>query len=157
MKKILIAYFTWSNTSYKIAKEIHDKVDSDIFHINTIKKYAKSYTAATMQAGAEKLKKSRPKLTSKVENIEIYDTIILIYPNWWGTVPMGVCTFLEESSLQGKKIIPICMNEGSGLGKSINDIKELCPGAVVLDGLAIRGSQVDSDETRKRVAGFLKI
>lgn len=157
MKKILIAYFTWSNTSYKIAKQIHDKVDSDIFHIEAVKKYPETYTAATIQAGAERLRKARPKLTSKVEKMETYETIFLIYPNWWGTVPMPVCTFLEQYDFQGKQIIPICMNEGSGLGKSVKDIKELCPNVQVLDGLAIRGSQVDSDETKKRVADFLKI
>jgi len=71
-----------------------------------------------------------------------YDTIILGYPNWWGTFPMAVFTFLEEYEFAGKTIPPFCTHEGSGLGGSERDIRKLCPGAKVLPGLAIRGGGV---------------
>lgn len=74
---------------------------------------------------------------------------MLVFPCWWGTMPMPVFTFLEQYDFQGKIIYPICMNEGSGLGKSVRDIKLLCKKAIVHDGLAIFGSQINSLDFRK--------
>lgn len=68
--------------------------------------------------------------------------IFVGYPNWWGTMPMAVFTFLEEYNLSGKTIIPFCTHEGSGLGRSVTDIKKLCPQSTIEDGLAIRGKNV---------------
>jgi flavodoxin len=69
-----------------------------------------------------------------------YDTIILGYPNWWGTMPMAVFTFLEQYDFTGKTIIPFCTHEGSGMGHSVGDIKQICPGVTVLEGTPIHGS-----------------
>ena len=71
-----------------------------------------------------------------------YDTIIFGYPNWWGTFPMAVFTFLEEYDFTGKTILPFCTHEGSGLGGSERDIRKLCPDATVLPGLSIQGGSV---------------
>lgn len=85
---------------------------------------------------------ARPKLATHVENMDDYDVIFLGYPNWWGTIPMPVFTFLEEYDFSGKTVIPFCTHEGSRLGRSIQDIKKLYPQAILLDGLAIRGADV---------------
>jgi len=74
---------------------------------------------------------ARPELTNTVENMESYDVIYLGYPNWWGTMPMAVFTFLESYDFSGKTIIPFCTHEGSGIGNSERDIKKLCPKAKV--------------------------
>ena len=58
---------------------------------------------------------------------------------WWGTMPMAMFTFLEHYDLSGKKIIPFCTNEGSGMGSSERDLKKICAGAEVASGLAVRG------------------
>ena len=71
-----------------------------------------------------------------------YDTIYLAYPNYCGTMPMVLFTFLEEYDFSGKVIRPICTNEGSGLGKSVEDIRRLCPDSEVRNGLSITGSEV---------------
>ena len=71
-----------------------------------------------------------------------YDVIYLGYPNWWGTFPMAVFTFLESYDFTGKTIVPFCTHEGSGLGSSERDIKQLCPNAKILSGIAIRGGSV---------------
>lgn len=155
MIKMLVAYFTWSNTSYNIAKEINDNIDSNLFQIETAKKYPKTYAATVMQSGLEKTAKSRPELVNKIENMDIYQAIVLIFPNWWGTVPMPVCTFLEQYEFKGKKIIPICMNEGSGLGKSMEAIRKICPDARVAEGLSIYGKQSNSTEIKKRVLDWV--
>ena len=84
---------------------------------------------------------ARPALTSYPDRIDDYDTVILAYPNYWGTMPMAVFTFLEKYDFSGKTILPLCTNEGSGMGHSESDIKKLVPGAAVKKGLAITGSK----------------
>jgi flavodoxin len=85
---------------------------------------------------------ARPELSNHVQNMDSYNVIFLGYPNWWGTMPMAVFTFLEEYDFSGKNIIPFCTHEGSGLGHSESDIKKLCPNANVQKGLSIRGGSV---------------
>ena len=84
---------------------------------------------------------ARPKLKAYPRNLENYDTIYLGYPNYWGTMPMAVFTFLEHFDFGGKVIRPFCTHEGSGMGRSEQDIRRLCPGAVVGKGLPIYGSK----------------
>ena len=84
---------------------------------------------------------ARPELVSLPESIDGYDTVVLAYPNYWGTMPMAVFTFLEAFDFSGKTILPLCTNEGSGMGGSERDIKRACPGAEVKNGLSITGSQ----------------
>lgn len=60
---------------------------------------------------------ARPEVKNPLESIDEYDTIILGYPNWWGTMPMVCYTFLESYNFTGKRIIPFCTNEGSGMGR----------------------------------------
>ena len=73
-----------------------------------------------------------------------YDVIFLGYPNWWGTMPMPVYTFLESYDFCGKLIVPFCSHEGSGMGHSERDIAKACPKATVLKGIAIHGSSASS-------------
>ena len=76
-----------------------------------------------------------------------YDTVFVCFPNWCGTAPMCVFTFLEQYDLTGKKIAPLCTNEGSGLANSEEDLRQCCKGAEVLPGLSVRGHQAkDSAE-----------
>jgi flavodoxin len=75
------------------------------------------------------------------ESIEEYGTIVLAYPNYWGTMPMAVFTFLEAFDFTGKTILPLCTNEGSGMGSSERDIKKYAPGADLKRGLSITGSE----------------
>ena len=76
------------------------------------------------------------------------------YPNYWGTMPMAVYTFLEHYDLTGKTIHPFCTHEGSGLSCTEQDIRKAAPGAVVTRGLAIRGSSVD--EAADEIAQWVK-
>jgi len=90
------------------------------------------------QAGA------RPELVSLPASIDEYDEIYLGYPNYWGTMPMAVYTFLEAFDWTGKIIHPFCTHEGSGLSDTEKDIAKAAKGAKVAKGLAIHGSSVDS-------------
>lgn len=75
------------------------------------------------------------------DGIDEYDNIVLAYPNYWGTMPMAVFTFLEKYDLSGKTILPLCTNEGSGMGHSEQDIAKIAKGATVKKGLSITGSR----------------
>ena len=91
------------------------------------------------------------------ESIDEYDTIILGYPNWWGTMPMVCYTFLESYDFTGKRIIPFCTNEGSGMGSSVRFIKKLCPGATVEDGISIHGAEAaNADSEAREIAEMAK-
>jgi len=143
-EKILVAYFSHSGNTRVIANQIHEKVGGDIFEIVTVNPYPKDYDAVVDQAKQEQEDDYRPELATEVENMDSYDVVFIGYPNWWGTMPMPVFTFLEEYKFSGKTIIPFCTHEGSGLGRSVEDITELCPQSTILDGLAIRGSNVET-------------
>lgn len=166
--KILIAYYSRKGQNYlngsivtlpvgntEVAAKIVQKItDGNIFEICTVKSYPIDYTETTEVATVEKRNNARPELSSRVNNMDQYDTVILGYPNWWGTFPMAVFTFLEEYDFSGKTILPFCTHEGSGLGSSERDIRKLCPGATVLPGLAIRGGSVGRAD--QLVANWLK-
>ena len=97
---------------------------------------------------AEKNANARPELKDYLDSVDEYDTIYLGYPNWWGTCPMPVFTFLDRYDMTGKTIIPFCTNEGSGLGSSVQDIKAACPTANVKNGIAITGSQARNSQAK---------
>ena len=80
--------------------------------------------------------------------MKTYDVIFLGYPNWWGTMPMPVYTFLESYDFSGKKIVPFCTHEGSSMGHSEKDIAKACPKSTILEGLAIHGTSASSAESK---------
>ena len=96
------------------------------------------------QAKQEQEDNYRPELATEVENMDSYDVVFIGYPNWWGTMPMPVFSFLEEYDFSGKIIIPFCTHEGSGLGRSVEDITKICRQSTIQKGLAIRGSSVET-------------
>lgn len=126
------------NTAWA-AEHIQAAVGGDLFEIDTAKPYAANYRACCMEAMQEAKANARPALQRFVADISKYDTIFVCFPCWCGTAPMCVFTFLEHYDLAGKKILPLCTNEGSGMAKSEGDIQRSCPGATVLPGLSIRG------------------
>jgi flavodoxin len=157
--KCLIAYFSRKGENYvggKIvslpvgnteifARAIQGMTGGFLFRIESVDAYPAGYTETTRVAQKELNANARPALTGHVEDFDSYDVIFLGYPNWWGTMPMPVLTFLEQYNFSGKTIVPFCTHEGSGFGRSISDIKKVCPEATVLDasGLSARGSSAD--------------
>ncbi len=155
MGKTLIAFYSRRGQNYvggsirNLAKGNNEVIvekikaqlpDADVFQIDTVKKYSPDYMVCIEEAKDELRAKARPELTARVENMEQYDTIILGYPNWWGLPPMAVFTFLESYDFAGKKIVPFCSHEGSGLGGSIRQIKQAVPDANRTAGVAIHGA-----------------
>ena len=156
MDKTLIVYFSWSGNSEYIANLLKNELKTDIFRIQTVKKYSTSYAVAVAQAGKERLAKEKVKLLNKLENISSYNKIILVYPAWWFTCPLAVFSFLEDIDTTGKIIYPICNHNGSGLGKSIEDIKRFCPNAEIKNGFAIKKPDVRKAETFPAVLDYIR-
>lgn len=129
----------------KIVEMIKQTKDVDVIQIQTVNAYPEDYTECTKVAKKELNNNERPQIINK-ESLEGYQNIILVYPNWWSTMPMALWTYLESQNLSEKDIYPICTHEGSGMGVSEKDIKKLCPKAIVHSGLAIKGTQVDNSE-----------
>jgi len=136
-----------------VAKMIQEITRGDLFYIEAVHAYPKDYTETTEVAKEELRTSARPKLTNHLENMSSYDVIFLGYPNWWGTMPMPVFTFLDEYDYSGKTIVPFCTHEGSGLGRSVSDIRKMCPKSTVREGLAIRGGEVKN--AKNEVSGWL--
>ena len=134
-----------------LAEAIASDLGVGLFKIETVTPYPEDYYAATDQAKRELRDQARPAIQGPLPNMDGVDTIVLGYPNWWGTMPMAVKTFLDGCDLAGITIVPFCTNEGSGLGGSVNDLKRSCPAATVTSGLSVRGTDAKSS-TGKAVA-----
>ncbi len=115
----------------RVADIILKSIDTDFLKLEMAKPYSNIYNECTNQAQVDLRKDARPILSYCPKSIEDYDTIYLGYPNYWGTMPMVLFTFLESFDFSGKTIKPFCTHEGSGLGSSIGDIKRLCPTAIM--------------------------
>jgi flavodoxin len=158
--KSLIAYYSRKGNNYVgggivnlaigntevAATMIRTLTGGDLFRIETARAYPEDYHETTEVAQQELRKNARPELSGHLDGVKDYEVIFLGYPNWWGTMPMAVFTFLEAYDFSGKTIIPFCTNEGSGMGQSERDIKRLCPKAKLLKGLSIRGESVRKAE-----------
>ncbi len=155
MAKTLIAFFSRADENYfggamryikvgnteVVCNIINELIPADSFKIEMKEPYSPVYMTCIDEAKKDLRAKARPELVTMPDSIGEYDNVVLAYPNYWGTMPMAVFTFLENFDFTGKTIFPLCTNEGSGMGSSERDIKRACPGADVRKGLAITGSQ----------------
>lgn len=168
MSKTLIVYYSRKGENYVngsirnlskgntevIAEMIADLTGGDLFEVETVKTYPADYYACIDEAKAELRQGARPELKAYPDTLDGYDTIFVGYPNWWGTMPMAMFTFLEHYDWSGKTICPFCTNEGSGMGSSERDLKKVCAGAAVEKGLSIHGAE--AAQSRDRVEAWVK-
>jgi flavodoxin len=141
-KKVLVVYYSRSGNTREMANQIHGMVGGDIVELQTVNPYPTEYRATTEQARRELDSGYKPPLTTKVANLASYDVIFVGSPCWWGTFAAPVKTFLSDSDLSGKTLVPFITHEGSGLGRAPADMARLCPKATLLEGLAVRGGSV---------------
>lgn len=155
MAKTLIAFFSRADENYFggamryvkvgnteiVVNDMKEMISADAFKIEMKDPYSPVYMTCIDEAKKDLRANARPELVSMPDSIDDYDTIVLAYPNYWGTMPMAVFTFLENFDFSGKTILPLCTNEGSGMGGSERDIKKTCPGANVKSGLSVTGSE----------------
>lgn len=145
-KKILVAYFSHSGNTQEIANQIHKNIESNIFEVQSVDLYPTEYNEVVEQAKKELQSGYLPELKTEVESMGAYEVVFIGYPNWWGTIPRPVATFLSKYDFSGKTIVPFCTHDGSCLGRSVADITRLCPQSTVLDGLAVRGRDVKNSQ-----------
>ncbi len=162
--KVLVAYFSRGGEAYDIgyvskgstaivADMIASWVGADRYQIKPTVPYPELLSAAQQAAKIEKNGKLHPALRDPQPNIGPYEVIFLGYPIWYKDMPMIVYSFLEQNHFEGKIIVPFCTHEGTGLGKTVKAIEKAAPGAKVLPGLAIRGT--DAQHNKEMVRGIV--
>ena len=144
MSKKLVAYFSASGTTAKVAESLAEAIGADIFEIAPEGPYTpadldwmdkKSRSTIEMQNPT-----SRPAIAAKRDHMADYDTIFLGFPIWWYVAPTIINTFLESHDLTGKTIVPFATSGGSGMGKTNEKLLPSCPGAKLLEGKVFKSS-----------------
>ena len=125
------------------------------FKINPETDYPTNYQEMVTLAQNEKSSNARPSIKDPLTDISNYDTILLGYPIWHGDLPNIVMTQLEMLDFEGKTIYPFNTHEGSGLGRSISDIKNSAPKADVKDGFALRGTDARKEDSHESIRNWL--
>lgn len=131
-----------------VAEKIALKVNGQIYGVETINPYPSRYPEAVAKAKLEKEKSISPRIQAISSGILTESIIFLGYPNWWGCYPQAVESFLATTSTTKKIIYPFCTHEASSFGHSLDQLRQVCPEAMIKTGLAIRGSRVSkADQT----------
>lgn len=145
--KILVAYFSATNTTEKIAGYIAEELPADLYEIVP----EIPYTSADLNYGDSSSRTSiemndpdaRPAISGSIEDMGQYDTIFLGYPIWWYVAPAIIHTFLESYDFSGKTVIPFATSGGSGFGRTNDKLKPSCPGATLAEGKLLNGELSD--------------
>jgi flavodoxin len=141
------------NTEY-VAEFLRDNFGADLFRAETVKEYAKSYMDCIREAQKELDEDARPQLKNYLEDISEYDNVFIAGPCWWGTYPMALFSALEGLDFSGKKVFPVMTHEGSGMGHSEKDLKNILKGAEFVRGLAVHGA--DAAKAEKTVRNWVE-
>lgn len=155
--KTLIAYYSRPYQNYslgniinlkrgntlRLAELIAKRTGGELFEIKQLHPYSRCYNECIDQACKDLKNKARPELAAYLDSLDDYDEVYLGFPNYWGDAPMAVYTFLEHLSLKGKTIHTFVTHEGSGLGRSLDNLAKAFPEAKFAPGLAVHGSHVD--------------
>ncbi len=150
-KRILVAYFSRTGTTEEAAKEIQDVTGGDLFEITVAEPYPSSYQSAVDRARTELDEDARPALASTVDNMEVYDVILLGYPIWWHTAPMAIDTFIESYDLTGKTLLPFSTSAGSDIEESMSDVRRLGTGQGATVGTGLNANSL----SRSRIQDWL--
>lgn len=132
-KKVLIAYYSYSGNTKRVAEKIQQLTNGDIFEIVPKKAYPNNYNDVVNLAKDEKQKDIKPELTDN-GNVKDYDIIFLGTPVWWYTMASPVKTFLSKNDFTGKTIVPFCTHGGGGASSTYIDMQKLAKGAKVTEG-----------------------
>ncbi|MGN0292587.1 MAG: flavodoxin [Lachnospiraceae bacterium] len=147
--KVLVAYFSATNTTEGVAEHIANGLGADLYEITPEDPYTDAdlnYNDNNSRTTLEMNDpNARPAISGSVENMEQYDIVFLGYPIWWGEAPRIVSTFMESYDFSGKTIVPFCTSASSGIGSSASNLEKLTSGATWLDGRRLNGG--DSQDT----------
>ena len=141
---ILVAYFSWSGTTQRMAQEIAAQTGADIFRIEPVTPYPTEYTPCTEVARAEKEAKARQAISGRVEKWSEYDTVFIGCPVWWWKTPMIICSFAESYDFTGKTVVPFCTYASTYRDETLARIVELTPAARHLEGEGLTSGRVNT-------------
>ena len=153
MSKILIVYYSFSNTTRSLAEDIAIITDGDIRELISEKPYSFSYNGATKEVRNEIERGYCPKLLSGNEPIDDYEYIFIGTPNWFKSFAPPILSFLRSVNLNGKTIIPFCTHGGGGFGKIEVNISKECPNSQLLKGFAAT-SDFDDKQVQSWIDGI---
>ena len=144
MNRKLVAYFSASGVTAKVAETLSETIGADLFAIEPKVPYTKAdldwmdkNSRSTLEM---KDPASRPEIARVRDNMEEYDTVFVGFPIWWYVAPTIINTFLESYDMTGKTIIPFATSGGSGMGKTNEKLMPSCKGAKLLDGKVLKAN-----------------
>lgn len=143
-QKILVLYYSQSQTTQKVAEEIQSRLGADIEAIVPVKPYDGTYQETVERGRQEREAGILPEIQPLKADLSQYDVIFLGYPIWFGTYAPPVATLLSQVDLSGKKVVPFCTFGSGGLASSVKAIREKFPEAEVLDGYGVRSARIAS-------------
>lgn len=149
--KTLVVYFSCTGNTKSVAEKIADICSADIYEIVPAEPYTSddlNYNDDNCRANREMNdENARPEIGSQSIDLSGYDTVFIGYPIWWGTMPRIINTFLDTYDLSGKTVMPFCTSGGSGVSRSVSDIRSAEPNADVRSGLRANGANDSGIET----------
>ncbi len=155
MSKKLVAYFSASGVTAKLAQTLSEAIGADLFEIAPKIPYTKADLNWMDKKSRSTIEmndfSSRPEIESKRDNMSEYDTIFVGFPIWWYVAPTIINTFLESYDLAGKTIIPFATSGGSGMGKTNERLAPSCKGAKLLEGKVL-----NSRTSNKELAAWVE-
>ena len=144
MRKTLVAYFSASGVTKRVAEKLAAATGSDLYEIRPAHPYTRADLNWQDQRSRSSVEmndpSSRPALADHEANLADYDRIFLGFPIWWYTAPHIVRTFLESYDFAGKTIVLFATSGGSGLGKTARELASSCPGANIAEGGLLNGN-----------------
>ena len=133
MSKTLVAYFSASGITKSAAEHLAKTAGADLFEIRPAVPYTRADLDWTNKKSRSSVEMnnpdSRPEIKERLSNMEDYDTVFIGFPIWWYVAPAIINTFVESYDFSGKTIIPFATSGGSGMGKTVEALKLLCPNA----------------------------
>ena len=157
MAKNLVAYFSASGVTERVAERLAQAVGADLFEIVPVQ----PYTAADLDWTDKKSRStvemndpsSRPAIAGMLDNLSAYDTVFVGFPIWWYTAPTIIKTFLEAGDFTGKKIALFATSGGGGMGKTQRDLEPCAPSAAWLGGERLNAG-ISTDDLATWAAKF---
>lgn len=149
MSRKLVAYFSASGVTAKVAEKLSEAIGADLYAIEPEVPYTKAdldwmdkKSRSTIEMNNPA---SRPAIAGKRDNMNDYDTVFVGFPIWWYVAPTIINTFLESYDLTGKTIIPFATSGGSDMGKTNEKLLPSCKGAKLLNGKVFKASISGAD------------
>ena len=157
MSRKLVAYFSASGVTAKVAESFAEAIGADIYEIEPETPYTKADLDWTNKQSRSSIEMndpaSRPAIAGLRDNMDDYDTLFVGFPIWWYIAPTIINTFLESYDLTGKTIIPFATSGGSGMGKTNEKLLPSCAGAKLLEGKVFK-SNVSKAEMNRWVSNL---